>query len=383
MFKFNKTFTKLQLFIQLALAFLFLVSVGLAAIGSASFSFSLSRFDKSFHYFNQQLYALLMCLVLILIMTFVKLPKRFSILRNYKVLENGTVISIIYFLSLILLIMVPIFGEERNGAKRWIFGIQPSEFVKISYILYGAKLMTKLDNENTNALFPLLKKFLPNFFLLWLLPGFILPQSDLGTMLHYIAIFMSMILLSKFRLRDISILFFGLLTIATPIFFMENYRLRRVGEWFDGIRANGIGGGYQVEQSVIGIGNGGLFGTGYGNGVQKYQWLPEIHTDFIFASIAEEWGFFASCLIIFAFILILIAGTSMAIRIKDSFPKYLTIGIVYYIIAQTFMNLYVVTGLMPVTGIPLPFISYGRSSLISLSICMGLLFNILRFAEFD
>ena len=379
----NKTLTKLQFFIQLAFAFLFLVSIGIAAIGSASFNFSLIRYDQSFHYFNQQLYAVLMCLFLILFMTFVKLPKKYSKFRNYKVLESELVISIIYFVSLVLLILVPIFGEARNGAKRWLFGIQPSEFIKISYILYGAKLMSKLDKEENNALLPLIKKFAPNFFLLWLLPGFIILQKDLGTILHYIAIFMSMILLSRFRGKDIFLVFLSLLTVATPLIFMEGYRMRRINEWLDGIKSSGIGGGYQVEQSVIGMGNGGILGTGYGNGIQKYQWLPEIHTDFIFASIGEEWGFIASCLIIFSFILILTTGTTMAIKVKDSFPKYIIIGVVYYIIAQTLMNLYVVTGLMPAKGIPLPFISYGRSSLISLSICMGLLFNILRFAEFD
>ena len=131
------------------------------------------------------------------------------------------------------------------------------------------------------------------------------------------------------------------------------------------------------------MGNGGLLGTGYGNGVQKYQWLPEIHTDFIFASIGEEWGFLACCLILFAFILMFTSGITMAIKIKDSFPKYVTIGIISYIVAQAIMNLYVITGIVPVKGIPLPFISYGRSSLISLSICIGLLFNILRFAELE
>ena len=109
-------------------------------------------------------------------------------------------------------IKLPIFGEARNGAKRWIFGIQPSEFIKISYILYGAKLMSKLDKEENNAFLPLLKKFAPNFFLLWLLPVFIIPQSDLGTILHYIAIFMSMILLSKFRGKDIFIVFISFST---------------------------------------------------------------------------------------------------------------------------------------------------------------------------
>lgn len=379
----KKTWTKFQLFVQLGLSFLFLVSVGLAAIASASFNFSLSRFDQSFHYFAQQLTAFLMCSLLIFILTFAKLPKKWHKFRDYKFFENDTVLFIIYMLSLLLLILVPIIGQERNGAKRWLFGIQPSEFIKISYILYCAKLMTKLDKEKTNNLFALMKKYWLNFLFLGTLPALIIFQSDLGTIVHYMGIFISMILLSKFRIRDIIGTIGIVFSIAIPFAFFENYRFRRIGDWLEGLATNGIGGGYQVEQSVIGIGNGGLLGTGYGNGVQKYQWLPEIHTDFIFASIGEEWGFLASCIIIFAFILILTSGINMAIKIKDSFPKYVTIGITFYIITQALMNMYVVTGLMPVTGIPLPLLSYGRSSLISLSICIGLLFNILRFAEFE
>lgn len=379
----NKTWTKFQLFVQLGLSILFLVTVGLAAIASASFNFSLTRFDQSFHYFAQQLIAFLICLSLIFFVTFAKMPKKFSKYRNYKFLESDKVLFTIYMISIVLLILVPLIGQERNGAKRWLFGMQPSEFIKISYILYGAKLMTKLDEEKTNHLFPLIAKYWMNFGLLAALPALIILQSDLGTIIHYMGIFISMIFLSKFRFRDILGAISLVFSVAVPFAFIENYRFKRIFEWLDGLKASGIGGGYQVEQSVIGIGNGGLLGTGYGNGIQKYQWLPEIHTDFIFASIGEEWGFLASCLIIFAFIVILTTGITMAIKIKDSFPKYVTIGIIFYIIAQAIMNLYVVTGLMPVTGIPLPFISYGRSSLISLSFCIGLLFNILRYAELE
>ena len=379
----KKTWTKFQLFMQLGLSYLFLVSVGLAAIASASFNYSLSRFDQSFHYFSQQLIAFILCGVMIVLITFIKLPKKYSRMRNYKFLESDKVLVVIYLISIVLLILVPIIGEERNGAKRWIFGMQPSEFIKISYILYAAKLMSKLDKEDTNNLFSLVKKYWPNFVFLAMLPALIILQSDLGTIIHYAWIFISMIVLSKFRFRDI----FGTAAIvfssAIPFALTEGYRMKRIGEWWDGVKINGIGGGYQVEQSVIGMGNGGLLGTGYGNGVQKYQWLPEIHTDFIFASIGEEWGFLACCLILFAFILMFTSGITMAIKIKDSFPKYVTIGIISYIVAQAIMNLYVITGIVPVKGIPLPFISYGRSSLISLSICIGLLFNILRFAELE
>lgn len=379
----NNTWTKFQLLVQLGFSFLFIIAVGLAAIASASFNFSLNRFDQSFHYFTQQLVAFLGCLLLIGFMTVIKLPKKISKYRNYNYLKKDSLISKVYMFSILLLILVPIFGEERNGAKRWIFGMQPSEFIKIAYILYGAKFLSKLDDEETNELFPLVKKYLSHFILLAALPVLIIFQSDLGTIIHYMMIFFSMIVLSKFRLRDIVITVFGLSAAAVPFAIVENYRLKRIGEWVGGLMTNGIGGGYQVEQSVIGLGNGGLLGTGYGNGIQKYQWLPEIHTDFIFASIGEEWGFLATVFIILAFVSILVAGIRIAIRLKDNFAKYLVVGIIFYIIAQALMNMWVVTGLMPVTGIPLPLISYGRSSLISISICIGILFNVLRYAEFE
>ena len=262
----NKTWTKFQLFMQLGLAYLFLVCVGLAAVASASFNYSLSIYDQSFHYFSQQLVAFILCLIMILLITFVKLPKKYNKIRNYKFLESDKVLFIIYMISILLLILVPIIGEERNGAKRWIFGLQPSEFIKISYILYAAKLMSKLDHEDTNSLFSLVKKYWPNFLFLAALPALIILQSDLGTIIHYAWIFISMIVLSKFRFRDIVGTAAIVFSSAIPFAFSEGYRMKRIGEWWDGVKINGIGRGYQTEQSVIGMGNGGWLGTGYGNG---------------------------------------------------------------------------------------------------------------------
>lgn len=166
----NVTWVKFNIFVKLSLSFLFLISVGLAAVASASFNFSLTRYDQSFHYFAQQLVAAIVCFFMIFIVSFVKVPKKFNKFRNYKYFEDDKVLFTIYMVSIVLLILVPIIGQERNGAKRWIFGIQPSEFIKISYILYCAKLMTKLDNEDTDNLVILIKKYWLNFFLLALLP---------------------------------------------------------------------------------------------------------------------------------------------------------------------------------------------------------------------
>jgi cell division protein FtsW len=154
--------------------------------------------------------------------------------------------------------------------------------------------------------------------------------------------------------------------------------MKRIGEWWDGIKINGIGGGYQVEQSVIGMGNGGLLGTGYGNGVQKYQWLPEIHTDFIFASIGEELGFIGLFLIIIAFIIIFVAGINFVMKKKNEFGKLVAFGIVIMITVQALINMYVATGLFPTKGMPLPFISFGGSAIIGIMVSCGVLLNIIK-----
>lgn len=360
-----------------------LITISLSGIASSSFNLSIDAYSNDFYFFNKQFIAVILCLVMMGFMITGFRFKRKSLVFNYKILMNEKMLFLLYLSSIIVLLVVPLIGREINGARRWIFGLQPSEFIKIVYILYCAKLFAKIEDEEGENFWGIVKNKWLHFGVLFLIPILIILQKDLGTIIHYAAIFFSMLVASKFKFRDISLLSLALLGLAGSGGFMVSYRLNRILEYLAGMKKNLYGGGYQVEQSIIGLGNGGFWGVGFGNGVRKYNWLPEVHTDFIFSSIGEELGFLISLIIIFSYIIILGVGISMSIKIKDTFSKFLTIGLTFLIISQALMNLYVVSGLMPVTGIPLPFISYGRSNLITLSIAVGLLLNIIRHAEFS
>ena len=364
-------------------SYIFLLSIGISAIASSSFNLSLDSYSNDFYFFNKQFIAVIMCLTMIYFMVYGIKIKNFEFRFNYMMLMEGKVLSILYFLSMAVLLLVPVLGREINGAKRWIFGVQPSEFIKIVYILYCAKVFSKIEDQDSEDFWSIVKEKWMNFVVLFFLPILIVLQKDLGTIIHYAVIFFSMLIVSKFRVRDIVAISTGGFSIAFFLGYFASYRNQRIREYLAGMVKNLYGGGYQVEQSIIGLGNGGLFGVGFGNGVRKYNWLPEVHTDFIFSSLGEELGYIAVFVIIFMYILILAVGISMAIKLKDTMSKFLTVGFTFLIVSQVLMNLYVVSGLMPVTGIPLPFISYGRSSLITLSIAVGLLLNINKYGEFD
>ncbi len=375
---FKVLFGSLLLFTYLAFAI-----ISLSAIASSSFNLSIDAYSNDFYFFNKQAFALLLSLGGITFLYYGIGIKKHRFRPNYQILQEGNILSTLYFASIGILLIVPILGREVNGAKRWLFGIQPSEFIKIVYILYCAKLFAKVEDDDDENFWGIVKSKWVHFGVLFLLPALIIFQKDLGTIIHYVTIFFSMFIVSKFRVRDIFALsataFSGVILLGAK----ASYRSDRIMEYLAGIKRNLYGGGYQVEQSIIGLGNGGFFGVGFGNGVRKYNWLPEVHTDFIFSSIGEELGFIISVAIILLYLLILGVGISMAIKVKDTYSKFLVTGLTYLIISQALMNLYVVTGLMPVTGIPLPLISYGRSSLLTLSIAMGVLLNISKNAEFS
>jgi cell division protein FtsW len=368
---------------MLAGSYIFLLSIGISAIASSSFNLSLDSYSNDFYFFNKQFIAVIMCLIMISFMVYGIKIKNFKFRFNYMMLMEGKVLSILYFLSMLVLLLVPALGREINGAKRWLFGVQPSEFIKIVYILYCAKVFSKIEDQESEDFWSIVKEKWMNFVVLFFLPILIVLQKDLGTIIHYAVIFFSMLIVSKFRVRDIIAISTGGFSIALFLGYFASYRNQRIREYLAGMAKNLYGGGYQVEQSIIGLGNGGLFGVGFGNGVRKYNWLPEVHTDFIFSSLGEELGYIAVFVIIFMYVIILAVGISMAIKLKDTMSKFLTVGFTFLIVSQVLMNLYVVSGLMPVTGIPLPFISYGRSSLITLSIAVGLLLNINKYGEFD
>jgi len=311
------------------------------------------------------------------------------LIRFYVFLLMAIVISIIdikliykycylfFIISLLLLISVEIIGVLGKGATRWIriFGlsVQPSELVKITIILALAKFYHDIKFENVKKISYL---FFP--FLILIIPFiFVLIQPDLGTSLSIIMLGIFILFLAGIRLWKF-ILGFIATIISIPILlqFIKPYQKERIISFLNP-ENDPLGQGYQLIQSKIALGSGGATGKGFLQGTQSYlEYLPEKQTDFIFTLIGEEFGFLGTIFIISLFILLIAVCYFISIKCFHSFGKILVLGVASNIFIYVFMNIAMVSGLLPVVGIPLPLISYGGSVMLSIMISMGLILNV-------
>ncbi|NWF52125.1 MAG: rod shape-determining protein RodA [Nitrospirae bacterium] len=286
----------------------------------------------------------------------------------------------LYIIGFISLISVFIFGREGMGAQRWIslgpLSFQPSEFFKLFYVIM---LSHQLSSAN-GALRTI--HFFRLFFLVVFIPFvLLLKQPDLGTALIILTIFLSLTLARGIQ-RKILILFIIIGIISLPfigtIFWegLKDYQKNRIIAFMEpGVDPTGIG--YHINQSKITVGSGKLFGKGYLKGTQgPFRFLPEKHTDFIFAVFSEEWGFLGSISLLSLYMLIILRGLKTAIDARDDFGRYLALGITFMFLIYCIVNIGMTLGIMPVVGIPLPFMSYGGTALLSNLISLGILINI-------
>lgn len=313
---------------------------------------------------------------------------------NYKIFKKEKMIKFIYSASILLLIFVFIGGKVLpgvvktiNGATGWIrlgpINIQPAEILKVPFIIIEAYIFYKKENDSIFKLIGI------SFGIFLSFAGFIILQNDMGTVIHYFAIYLVMLFMSgidkKVIIKVVS--GFGILGIVGLVglykygnIFFDGYKVRRITMYIDGLFNDGYIGnidiGYQVAQSLLAFGNGGVLGVGYGNGVQKYSYLPEIHTDFIMALLGEEMGFLGVCIIVLFFFLLYNIMIDIGINSKDFFGKYLAIGIGGMIMSQVLINLFVAVGLLPVFGIPMPLFSYGGSSILTVMTSIGIVLSI-------
>ena len=283
----------------------------------------------------------------------------------------------IFFLSLLLLISVEIIGELGKGATRWIrvfgFNIQPSEIVKITIILALAKYYNDLKFENIKKIISL---FIP-FLILGIPFIFVIIQPDLGTSLSIIILGISILFLAGVRIWKF-LLGFLLTIISIPIIlqFIKPYQRNRIISFLNP-ESDPLGQGYQLIQSKIALGSGGGAGKGFLQGTQSYlEYLPEKQTDFIFTLIGEEFGFIGTIFIIFLFLILISVCYFISIKSFHTFGRIIALGVASNIFIYVFMNIAMVSGLMPVVGIPLPLISYGGSVMLSIMISIGLVLNI-------
>ncbi len=283
----------------------------------------------------------------------------------------------IHFFVLFLLVMVLFYGTTKYGSQRWItFGFlsfQPSEVSKITFVLCLSKFFSENISQNEYTLKDL---FIPFFLLLCtIIPIYI--QPDLGTAGIIFIIFISFMFFININKKTVLYVLLFLASLLPFLwFFLKDYQKRRIMVFINP-ELDPLNAGYQIIQSKIAIGSGGLFGKGFGLGTQsQLRFLPEQHTDFVFSVWAEEWGFLGCLFVLFMYFFIMYRGVSISYFCKNFYGTFLGLGISIFFFLHFIINVFMATGLFPVVGVPLPFMSYGGSSLVTCFVGTALLINI-------
>lgn len=351
------------------IAFL-LTLFGMVMIASASSVVSMEKYNNSYAYVLRQGGSLLIGLVLMLI----------AYRIDYRFWKKNAFWLLLITLGLLVLVYVPGIGVKINGARRWI-GIgshmfQPTEFIKVTFIIYLAAWLDKKGGEIKN----LTNGFLPFIVLLGMVSFLIIKQPDIGTLSVIVLTAVAMYFTSGATLSHLALGLGGMVAVLGILIKAAPYRMQRLLVFMNP-SADSQGAAYHINQALIAIGSGGFWGLGFGQSKQKYLYLPMAHTDSIFAIIAEELGFLRSSLVVLVFILLGVKGFKIAKNAPDSFSRLLATGITSWILIQAFINIASMLNLMPMTGVPLPFISYGGSSLIVLLASVGIVLNISKSSQ--
>ena len=346
---------------------LFLIIFGIVMIYSSSSVWAEYKFNDQFKYAKNQL---LFAIVGVFLMLFI------SKINTEKYYKNATKIFVVCIILLVL-VLIPGIGSVRNGSRSWFgigsFGIQPSEFAKLGLIILTSKYLSKSNKFIKN----IKKGVIPVLAVLFLVFGLIMLQPDFGTGMIIVVSIIALLFIAGVNIKffiglgSIGAFFIVILILVAP------YRMNRITSYLDPW-SDPLGTGFQIIQSLYAIGPGGLLGMGFLKSRQKQFYLPEPQTDFIFSIISEEFGMFGVIIVITLFFLLLYYGLKISINADNMFDKYLSFGLVFQIIVQAVMNLSVVIGLIPVTGVTLPFLSYGGSSLLVSMASIGIILNISR-----
>jgi cell division protein FtsW len=279
-------------------------------------------------------------------------------------------------LSFFLLLAVLFAGTTVNGSSRWLgsgfLQVQPSELAKVALILYGADLLAKKPKRARS-----LEGAMPFLLVAGVAALLIVAEPDLGTALVVAFSVAATLVAAGARLRDLATIGLVLGFFALLMTLIEPYRMARLTAFLHP-GADAVGAGFQAAQAKIALGSGGIFGVGIGNGVQKAFYLPEAHTDMISAVIGEELGLVGIVGVVGLFSLFGYAGLRIAQRARDSYGKLLVAGLTSLVLVQAIVNLFAVMGLAPLTGVPLPFVSYGNSGLLATLFAVGLILNVAR-----
>lgn len=347
-----------------------LVVIGLITFTSASLGI-LAKNETKFYgvIFGQYIFGFLGGLIALYIG--LKIP--------YKLFKKYSLPLFIGSIILTGLVLIPGIGQSHGGARRWIdilgYSFQPVEFLKIGFIIYFAAWLSWVKNKVKDPLFSIL----PLVVLLGIIAGVLLKQPDTKSIILITITALIMLFVSGAPIKFI----FGILGVSILMFFIlisfQPYLKERVNTFLNPSE-NSQSSSYQLQQSLISVGSGGILGRGLGQSIQKFNYLPEPQGDSIFAVIGEELGFIGTTILIFLYIAFILRGYRIAIRnAPDSFAKLLVIGLVSMITAQSFMNIASIIGVFPLTGVPLVFISHGGTALLLSLGMVGIILNISRY----
>jgi cell division protein FtsW len=349
----------------LLLVTLLLVTIGTVMIYSSSSILAMERFRDGQFFLKKQLFFFFLGLLLMVLMT------RIPYYKLRRLAWPGIAASIL----LLCAIWIPHLGIKAGGAVRWlnlgVFSFQVSELAKVALILFLAHFLTQKANHlreiNQGLLIP--------FGITGVIVGLILLQPDFGTTVIIAFLTLMMIYLAGGRIVHLAGIAALFIPVALWLLLHKSYRLTRLLSFLDPWK-DPRNSGFQIIQSLISFGSGGAFGVGIGDGMQKLFYLPEPHTDFILSVIAEESGFIGVGLILFLYIILIVRGFQISLRAPDLFGNLLAAGLTMLLALEAFINIAGVTGLIPLKGLALPFLSYGGTSLMMSLIAVGILLNI-------
>lgn len=354
----------------LALVIFALLVFGLVMVSSASRPISIHFFDRPDVFFFRQL-----------IFAAVGIAAWIGTQAlDYHVWRRAGVWIWVVSLILLVLVLIPGLGAAYKGAHRWFeigpLRIQPSELAKLGVVLFLAIFLEKRAAEVGD----LRRGLAPALAIVGLPTALIVLQPDLGTATTLIATAIAVLFVAQIRLQHLLGILVGLAAAFAFLIKIAPYRAARILAFLNP-EADPLGVAYHIRNALIALGSGGLLGVGFGESRQKHLYLPEAHTDSIFAIIGEELGFVRALLVIAGFVLVALLGFRTARRAPDLFGKFLATGITSWFTIQAVINIAGVSNLLPFTGVPLPFISYGGSSLITVLAAAGILLNISKYAK--
>ena len=348
-----------------------IIFIGLVMIYSSSMIWAEYKTGNKYYYLIRQILFFIIGLALFI------LSSKISYKFWYKWANKIFIICLV----LMILVLIPGIGIVRGGARSWIgigdFSIQPAEFMKLGFVIFTAKFLT-----NNEGIMRKNKFFYLYMLIIGIIFGLIILQPDFGSGIILVYGVVMMLFVGGIQIKNIIFgSVFAIIGVAIMIL-IAPYRLERIQSFLDPW-SDPLGSGFQIIQSLYAISPASLFGYGLFNSKQKYFYLPEPQNDFIFAIICEELGIVGGVFLLLLFFVIIYLGFDLARKAKDNFASFMALGFTSILLIQVFVNIAVVIGLIPVTGVTLPFVSYGGSSLVISMFMMGIVFNIMRTCEKD